>query len=531
MGLFFIYSIKLAFCLTAFYLLYKLLLSRDTFHAFNRAALLGFIALSLLLPLVRVQLPVSPVTDNGMIRIEHLIMQGTVSGGGSADGITFMQALLLVYIAGVVVFLLRELLSLRSLFMLMRRGRRVSIDGNVRLTVVGEDVSPFSWFRNIIISEKDYNDNPREILTHEKAHIARCHSADVVLCDMLIILQWFNPAAWLLKAELQNVHEYEADGAVLESGVNASDYQLLLIRKAVGDKLYTMANNLNHNSLKKRIAMMLTKKSNPWNRAKLLLTVPVAAVAVTAFATEKAESVSSEIAAESSRLVAEVMPQAAGADVRSGGQARMGEVFSAGSELAGRLSGEIAGVRYDVKAGDGGDGAFDVVETPPSFPGGMGELVKFLQENIKYPAAAVTGKVEGKVIVRFVVDKEGTVRDVEVARSVSPELDAEAVRVVKAMPKWSPGRQEGKAVNVRYVLPVTFSMGGGKPSVQTVTLPSPNQSEAYIVVDGKHVSAEEFGRINPNSIQRIEVFKGKDAVDRYGDVAANGAMVVTLKKP
>lgn len=524
MGLFFIYSIKLAFCLTAFYLLYKLLLSRDTFHAFNRAALLGFIALSLLLPLVRVQLPVSPVTDNGMIRIEHLIMQGTVSGGGSADGITFMQALLLVYIAGVVVFLLRELLSLRSLFMLMRRGRRVSIDGNVRLTVVGEDVSPFSWFRNIIISEKDYNDNPREILTHEKAHIARCHSADVVLCDMLIILQWFNPAAWLLKAELQNVHEYEADGAVLESGVNASDYQLLLIRKAVGDKLYTMANNLNHNSLKKRIAMMLTKKSNPWNRAKLLLTVPVAAVAVTAFATEKAESVSSEIAAESSRLFTEVV-------TRSAGQAAKGVTASAGSMTAGVTAAERAAAAPDVKAGDGGDGAFDVVETPPSFPGGMGELVKFLQENIKYPAAAVTGKVEGKVIVRFVVDKEGTVRDVEVARSVSPELDAEAVRVVKAMPKWSPGRQEGKAVNVRYVLPVTFSMGGGKPSVQTVTLPSPSQSEAYIVVDGKHVSAEEFGRINPNSIQRIEAFKGKDAVDRYGDVAANGAMVVTLKKP
>lgn len=523
MGLFFIYSIKLAFCLTAFYLLYKLLLSRDTFHAFNRAALLGLIALSLLLPLVRVQLPVSPVTDNGMIQIEHLIMQGAVSGGGGTGGISLMQTLMIAYAAGVVFFLLRELLSLRSLLALMRSGRRVSIGGGVRLTVIDGDVLPFSWFRNIIISERDYNGNPREILTHEKAHIARCHSVDVLLCDVLTTLQWFNPAAWLLKAELQAVHEYEADEAVLASGINASDYQLLLIRKAVGDRLYAMANNFNHNSLKRRIAMMLTKKSNPWNRAKLLLTVPVAAVAVTAFATEKAESVSSEIAAESSRLFTEVVTQSAG-------QAVTGADASAGSVTAGMSASEKAAGAPEAKGGDDGEKVFDVVEVPPSFPGGPMELIKFLQQNIKYPVEAAEKKVQGRVVVKFVINKDGSVSDVSVMKSVSPELDTEAVRVVKAMPKWEPGRQKGKTVNVRYVLPVTFRLDGGKPSVQTKAASAPNLSESYIVVDGKRVSAAELGKISPDNIERVEVLKGNNAVEKYGEAAANGAIVVTLKK-
>ena len=282
MGLFFIYSLKVALCLVAFYLVYKLLLSRETFFGFNRAVLLGMAAVSLLLPLVHFTVEDAPAAAGGFVVVEDIVMQA-VAEDAPAFTVTVAQVCFLIYVAGVAFFLCREVWSLFSLRRMIRGGRHVSTDGGVNVVVVSGDVSPFSWMGNIVISEKDYADSPEYILVHERAHVAARHSVDILLCDLLIVFQWFNPAAWLLKAELQCVHEYEADSRVLASGVNASDYQLLLIRKAVGDKLFSMANNLNQSSLKKRITMMLKKKSNPWSRARMLVAVPVAAVAVVAF--------------------------------------------------------------------------------------------------------------------------------------------------------------------------------------------------------------------------------------------------------
>ena len=307
MGLFFIYSLKVALCLIAFYLVYKLLLSRETFFGFNRAVLLGMAAVSLLLPLVRFTVDSAPSAVGGFVIVEDIVMQA-VAADAPAFSVTAAQVCFAIYIIGVAFFAGREAWSLICLRRMIRRGRVVSRDGGVKTVVVKDDVSPFSWMGNIVISEKDYADSPEYILVHERAHVAARHSVDILLCDLLIVFQWFNPTAWLLKAELQCVHEYEADSRVLASGVNASDYQLLLIRKAVGDKLFSMANNLNQSSLKKRITMMLKKKSNPWSRARMLVAVPVAAVAVVAFATPKAESLSNEIKSESEALVSKVMP-------------------------------------------------------------------------------------------------------------------------------------------------------------------------------------------------------------------------------
>ena len=283
MGLFFIYSLKVALCLVAFYLVYKLLLSRETFFGFNRAVLLGMAAVSLLLPLVHFTVEDAPAAAGGFVVVEDIVMQA-VAEDAPAFTVTVAQVCFLIYVAGVAFFLCREVWSLFSLRRMIRGGRHVSTDGGVKVVVVSGDVSPFSWMGNIVISEKDYADSPEYILVHERAHVAARHSVDILLCDLLIVFQWFNPAAWLLKAELQCVHEYEADSRVLSSGVNAADYQLLLIRKAVGDKLFSMANNLNQSSLKKRITMMLKEKSSPWARMKYLYVLPVAAITLTAFA-------------------------------------------------------------------------------------------------------------------------------------------------------------------------------------------------------------------------------------------------------
>ena len=537
MGMFFIYSIKVAICLAAFYLFYKLLLSRDTFHAFNRATLLLLMLLSLVLPFVNISVDEPTVAYDGMVQIEQLLAMGVVDDGPAPSGPTLIQVLFSIYIIGVALFLVGEICSLVRLHRLISGKYSVTTADGIKIVVIDDDVAPFSWFNNIVISRSDYESGRSEILIHEKAHIARRHSLDIMLCNMLLIFQWFNPAAWLLRRELQNIHEYEADEAVIQSGADASEYQLLLIRKAVGERLFSMANNLNHNSLKKRITMMLIKKSNPWNRAKILLTVPVAAVAVVAFATPKAESLSKEIEHDSNALVNSVvrsMPGTAEHLAMSTGEAgaagMSAEAAATETAATDSLRGRVAGVTAGSSKDDGR--VFDVVEDQPRYPGGTNALMTFLRDNIKYPAEAAKAGIQGKVIVQFVIGKDGTVRDVKPIRNVSPELDAEAVRVVAAMPKWVPGYQRGEAVNVRYTLPVNFRMDGG-PDSESQKAAGSNiafSDDVYYVVDGVHVSAAELKKISADKINSIEVFKGESAVEKFGEQAKNGAIVVSTKK-
>lgn len=537
MGMFFIYSIKVAICLAAFYLFYKLLLSRDTFHAFNRATLLLLMLLSLVLPFVNISVDEPTVAYDGMVQIEQLLAMGVVDDGPAPSGPTLIQVLFAIYIIGVALFLVGEICSLVRLHRLISGKYSVTTADGIKIVVIDDDVAPFSWFNNIVISRSDYESGRSEILIHEKAHIARRHSLDIMLCNMLLIFQWFNPAAWLLRRELQNIHEYEADEAVIQSGADASEYQLLLIRKAVGERLFSMANNLNHNSLKKRITMMLIKKSNPWNRAKILLTVPVAAVAVVAFATPKAESLSKEIEHDSNALVNSVvrsMPGTAEHLAMSTGEAGAAgmpaETAAPETAAADSLRGRVAGVTVGASKDDGR--VFDVVEEQPRYPGGTNALMTYLRDNIKYPAEAAKAGIQGKVIVQFVIGKDGTVRDVKPIRNISPELDAEAVRVVAAMPKWVPGYQNGEAVNVRYTLPVNFRMDGG-PDSESQKAAGSNiafSDDVYYVVDGVHVSAAELKKISADKINSIEVFKGESAVEKFGEQAKNGAIVVSTKK-
>lgn len=547
MGLFFIYSLKVALCLVAFYLVYKLLLSRETFFGFNRAVLLGMAAVSLLLPLVHFTVEDAPAAAGGFVVVEDIVMQA-VAEDAPAFTVTVAQVCFLIYVAGVAFFLCREVWSLFSLRRMIRGGRHVSTDGGVNVVVVSGDVSPFSWMGNIVISEKDYADSPEYILVHERAHVAARHSVDILLCDLLIVFQWFNPAAWLLKAELQCVHEYEADSRVLASGVNASDYQLLLIRKAVGDKLFSMANNLNQSSLKKRITMMLKKKSNPWSRARMLVAIPVAAVAVVAFATPKAESLSNVIESESDALVSRVVPavKAQAAEplpVVTAAPATAAEPVQAVADAQPKADAPEAVVP------DGDDKVYDIVEQQPEFPGGPSAMAKWLGDNINYPVEAAKKGIEGRVIVQFVVGSDGTVGGAKIIRGVDPLLDQEALRVINAMPKWTPGKQDGKVVAVKYTIPVTFRQDGGAadgkaqpdglkgsmikingkvaagPVTQTIKL----EGSPYFIVDGKHV--EDISNIKPDQIDHINVYKdAKHTTDKYGDVAKNGVIEVTLKK-
>ena len=300
MGLFFVYIVKSSVCLAGFYLFYRLLLSQETFHRFNRIALLTLLLLSLLLPLVQLTTIEQTEVHQTMLTIEQLLMMADmpVSEVTPAEAVTLsgIQILLMVYLSGVLFFACRHIYSLGRLLMLLRSGEKEKMENGMTLVIHQQKISPFSWMKYIVISKVDLEEDGREILIHEAAHVRNRHSVDLLIADICIFFQWFNPASWLLKQELQNIHEYEADESVIREGVNARQYQLLLIKKAVGTRLYSMANSFNHSKLKKRITMMLKEKSSPWARLKYLYVLPLAAVAVTAFArpevSEKAEEIS-----------------------------------------------------------------------------------------------------------------------------------------------------------------------------------------------------------------------------------------------
>ena len=282
---FIIYNLKVAICLIAFYLIYKLFLSRETFLRTNRATLLAMTAVAFSLPFCGLTL------HQGETPIESMVLNITLSEVVvRPEQPTLMSYLTLnnfaiaVYVLGAAFFLTRIVTSVIRLWRMTRQGERHTLDDNSVLILNDTNMSPFSWVKYIIMSRKDFDENGEQILTHELAHIHFHHSIDLMVCDLICCLQWFNPAMWLIRRELCAVHEYEADKAVLDSGINAKQYQLLLIKKDAGAKWSSIANSFNHSKLKYRITMMLRKKSSRWAKAKVLLVLPVVALATVVFA-------------------------------------------------------------------------------------------------------------------------------------------------------------------------------------------------------------------------------------------------------
>ncbi|WP_286031826.1 M56 family metallopeptidase [Phocaeicola coprophilus] len=516
MGTFLVYILKSAACLAVFYLFYKLLMSRDTFHRFNRFALLGLLVLSSLLPLVEASVNSPAAVQETMLTLEQLLLMADIQPEGESMAaatpsatVLWLRAALLVYLTGIVFFIVRNLCSLARLDRLIRQGKREALDSylpdrkekNVRLVVHDHDIAPFSWMHWIVIARKDLEENGREILIHELAHIRNRHSWDLLLADLCIFVQWFNPAAWLLKQELQNIHEYEADETVLREGVNARNYQMLLIKKAVGTRLYSMANSFNHSSLKKRITMMLKEKSNPWARAKYLYILPLAALAVTAFARPEVSAVADEISA------VKVIAPAVHDSIQPNVQPAVAAPSSALDQM-------------------------------PEFPGGMEALNTYLRNNIRYPQEAQKAGIQGRVIIQFIVSKDGSITDAEVVESVDPQLDAEGLRLIKNMPRWKPGMRKGQAIRVKQTLPIRFAF--------TKTSDKPENSNSIFLINGSYnsslkdvillvneqeVSPEIFRAIDPQRIQSVTVLKDQASLAKYTtDKSKTGIIQVKLKK-
>ena len=289
MSAFFVYILQSSVCLAVLFLFYSILLSRETFYRYNRVVLLVLIPLSFLLPLCHVPLFTESenVAASTAVVLDNLSVLNYVideSETPAAPEPIALVAAIVIYWAGVTFFIIRYIVTIVRLLWLMKSGRRVTDDEGRQIIVLPRSIAPFSWFDRIVLSEADYATHNREILLHESAHIHKRHSFDLLAADLCSWLQWFNPAAWLLKRELQTVHEYEADAEVLDQGIDARQYQLLLIKRSVGSKFYCVTNHFNHNKLNKRITMMLKKKSSRKATWKYLYVIPVALCTITVFA-------------------------------------------------------------------------------------------------------------------------------------------------------------------------------------------------------------------------------------------------------
>lgn len=433
-----IYLLKVNVGITLFYAFYKLFCQRDTFFQWRRYALLSFLGISFLYPLLNIQdwVKEQPAMNEladyyAALMMDEAVITAPVTQAPQLPSL--MTIAIYIYYIGVIVLSLRFIIQLLSICRMRWMGKVVSVNGQ-RVISLPSESSPFSFFGWIFLYLPQLDrESQKEILTHEQTHADQWHSVDVVLSEIINIVCWFNPFSWLLKGEIRLNLEYLADNKVTETLHDCKLYQYHLLGLAHTKKQTGLYNHFNVSHLKRRIIMMNKKRTRTLGRIKYALFAPLAvalllASNISCISTEK----------KNEQTASEEKPEVKfDTEEENKSHTAEGEVFM-------------------------------VVEEMPEFPGGMGECMKFLGKNVKYPTQAQENGIQGRVIVQMVVTKEGDIADTKVVRGVDPLLDAEALRVVNAMPKWKPGKQRGQAVNVKYTIPVTFRLQGEGSEVKEV---------------------------------------------------------------
>lgn len=452
-----IYLIKINVALMLLYGFYRLTVSRDTFFGLRRLTLWLIYAVALMVPALNLEYWVRDTpTMASMANVYADTFYPVVVVKAQAPSITWMDMLLGIYWAGVAVLSLRLVWQLFSIIRLAVISRKQEMEGITVHLLRGEG-SPFSFFRWVFMYPSTLEDRQlHEVMVHECTHVSGLHSLDTLFSELFSIACWFNPFAWLMKQEVRMNLEYLADESVLSDGNARKSYQYHLLGLAYRQPKDStkIANNFNLLPLKKRIKMMNKRRTSEIGKAKYLLFAPLAGALLMV---SNIESVAREIG-EQVPEVAEVQQkaeQALDADVAVANPMAKAEEEAKAAELA---KAEAKASDVTAPADTTKNVVYDVTETMPQFPGGQGVMMKYLAANIKYPASAVKAKKQGRVIVAFVIQKDGSVTNARIVKSVDPELDAEALRIVKAMPNWTPGTQDGKPVNVRYTIPVVFSL-------------------------------------------------------------------------
>ena len=586
----FAYFLKVNVAFVLFYAFYRLLFYKDTFFKLRRASLLAFFGLALLYPLLNIQEwvkeqePMTEVIQIYSAMLPEMTVTPEVVVKTDWKGILLLASSYMYW--GVMALLfVRFFIQLSSILLLAYRSRRTVIHG-VPVYRLDKPAGPFSFFKMIFIHPESHSEKEiDEILTHECTHVFQWHSVDVMICELITVICWVNPFAWLLKREVRHNLEYLADNTVIQSGYDCKSYQYHLLGLAHHyQAAATLYNSFNVLHLKNRISMMNKKRSHGIGRTKYLIFIPLAAFLMLLSNIEAVARITGEIAAEAVAGVKEAteISVLSEDDVKVSGQVIddfNGPVIGANVIVKGTNVGTItdtegyfvlettknAVLRFsfpgmkakevavkDVQgklkvqlysdgsaqgsqsapppppmspqiSTDPSDLVFTVVEVMPEFPGGQGALLQFLAKSIKYPVIAQQNGIQGRVTCSFVVGKDGVIRNIEVIRGVDPSLDLEAARVISMMPKWKPGMQKGKEVSVKYTVPVTFRLQGKEDNKPTPLPAGEGDNEITVVGYGEQKSADTSGQVFA-IVEKMPQFPG-------GEKAINEFISKTLQYP
>ncbi len=586
----FAYFLKVNVAFVLFYAFYRLLFYKDTFFKLRRASLLAFFGLALLYPLLNIQdwvkeqEPMTEVIQIYSAILPEMTVTPEVVVKTDWKGI-LLSASSYMYWGVMALLFVRFFIQLSSILLLAYRSRRTVIHG-VPVYRLDKPAGPFSFFKMIFIHPESHSEKEiDEILTHECTHVFQWHSVDVMICELITVICWVNPFAWLLKREVRHNLEYLADNTVIQSGYDCKSYQYHLLGLAHHyQAAATLYNSFNVLHLKNRISMMNKKRSHGIGRTKYLIFIPLAAFLMLLSNIEAVARITGEIAAEAVAGVKEAteISVLSEDDVKVSGQVIddfNGPVIGANVIVKGTNVGTItdtegyfvlettknAVLRFsfpgmkakevavkDVQgklkvqlysdgsaqgsqsapppppmspqiSTDPSDLVFTVVEVMPEFPGGQGALLQFLAKSIKYPVIAQQNGIQGRVTCSFVVGKDGVIRNIEVIRGVDPSLDLEAARVISMMPKWKPGMQKGKEVSVKYTVPVTFRLQGKEDNKPTPLPAGEGDNEITVVGYGEQKSADTSGQVFA-IVEKMPQFPG-------GEKAINEFISKTLQYP
>ena len=586
----FAYFLKVNVAFVLFYAFYRLLFYKDTFFKLRRASLLAFFGLALLYPLLNIQEwvkeqePMTEVIQIYSAMLPEMTVTPEVVVKTDWKGI-LLSASSYMYWGVMALLFVRFFIQLSSILLLAYRSRRTVIHG-IPVYRLDKPAGPFSFFKMIFIHPESHSEKEiDEILTHECTHVFQWHSVDVMICELITVICWVNPFAWLLKREVRHNLEYLADNTVIQSGYDCKSYQYHLLGLAHHyQAAATLYNSFNVLHLKNRISMMNKKRSHGIGRTKYLIFIPLAAFLMLLSNIEAVARITGEIAAEAVAGVKEAteISVLSEDDVKVSGQVIddfNGPVIGANVIVKGTNVGTItdtegyfvlettknAVLRFsfpgmkakevavkDVQgklkvqlysdgsaqgsqsapppppmspqiSTDPSDLVFTVVEVMPEFPGGQGALLQFLAKSIKYPVIAQQNGIQGRVTCSFVVGKDGVIRNIEVIRGVDPSLDLEATRVISMMPKWKPGMQKGKEVSVKYTVPVTFRLQGKEDNKPTPLPAGESDNEITVVGYGEQKSADTSGQVFA-IVEKMPQFPG-------GEKAINEFISKTLQYP
>jgi TonB family protein len=460
-----IYLLKINVVLMLLYGFYRLMYNRDTFFGWRRSVLIGIYLVSLLIPAMNMEYWVQEhATTVSMAHTYAEVVLPSITVTAVQPVFSWMDAIRYIYLCGVALLFARFLWQLVTIFYLVRTTSVKDVDG-IDVHVIKGNGSPFSFFGWIFANPDNHTSEQfNEILIHESTHAEQIHSFDMMMAEIFTIFCWFNPFAWLMKREVRMNLEFLADNSVLENGNDQKTYQYHLLGLSYHKNVATISNNFNVLPLKKRIKMMNKKRTREIGKAKYLLFAPLAATLLIASNIESVARVISEkvpvtttIANKTQTVLNDnILPE----KLSPKAMASSTELASPAEDAV--QDTVINGKTYrEVKKDASGD-VYDVVENLPSFPGGPQALLQWISENMQYPDAAKKAGIKGRVIVTFVVRSDGRITDARVIRGVDPSLDAEALRLINSMPKWTPGVQDGKAVNVRYNVPFSFKLSSEK---------------------------------------------------------------------